>query len=447
MKIDISLDDEKCFLQNPARKESYDEIESDGSVDTHEALMDMLGLPNSVKEGDIFDEEVDDVISNCCGSTKSSSTSSSPLSYTSIDLPSRCSRNLLSPSSCLACVVDNVLTEAQCKYLIQAAYDSSHGFRYITEATHKAPDGSSYTVQIQKPNPHKLTIVDTMHDPLSSASDTRYRSNEHENMEGTIIMDQIYAAISSVLNGSNPSYQKFVSRTNCGSHKGLNPRMRILKYDAEHNDRFEPHFDATTFVPKNGNTYMDTNKRHQSLITVLVYLNNGDGEHFEGGETIFLDYHNSLSTGNRLGSETDVKITPRIGRVVLFEHNLFHSGSPLVSGTKLVMRTDVLFDEHETSTVLDDKQQIDSIAGVEDDTIGIGDENPPEFELLIDVCKKLNLSQTDTQILDDMGLLYVSLDAFISPGITLLKEMLVDGGLQHDLVQTLIQRVISLRNK
>ena len=79
---------------------------------------------------------------------------------------------------------------------------------------------------------------------------------------------------------SAPWLTQFQQRTNCGPPLGLNPRLRVLQYDATDNDRFEPHFDATTHV---GN--------QTSLITVLLYLNTGDGMDFEGGETLYLDSH------------------------------------------------------------------------------------------------------------------------------------------------------------
>jgi hypothetical protein len=376
-------------------------------------------------------------------------------------------------------VIDNVLTEIQCQYLIQKAHHNcgnGNGFRYITEASHKAPDGSTYKVQLQNPNPHKLAVIDTCHDPLlSSASVSESNKNRfkgHEDHEATKIMDHLYSIIQNVLNDSNNiNYQTFLSRTNCGLHEGLNPRMRILKYDAENNDRFEAHFDATTFVSnpnsnKNENAKTSTNhtssknnkNQQQSLITVLVYLNNGDGEDFDGGETIYLDYHNSLSRTTSVkrrplnSSKNDIKVTPKIGRVVLFEHDLFHSGSPLQWGTKYIMRTDILFQEQNLVENKEDgsNNSLSNINDVgedkkdDDDDASTNGHTNEKLLLIKNLCDEMNLSSDDVQILDDMDLLHVTPHAFISPGVTLLKQMLADAGIQDEVVVQLFQKAFAL---
>ena len=75
----------------------------------------------------------------------------------------------------------------------------------------------------------------------------------------------------------------------------------------------------------------------KSLITVLVYLNDGDGVDFVVGETLYLDYSTSTSAGAvskiydsapKYGKYTGnastcvTKVVPKRGRVVLFEHDL-----------------------------------------------------------------------------------------------------------------------------
>jgi hypothetical protein len=109
----------------------------------------------------------------------------------------------------------------------------------------------------------------------------------------------------------------------------------------------------------------------RSLITVLLYLNDGGPEGgddchtsvngradksiaaaenaFTGGETAFSDPTDPFAPPASL-------VVPRCGRVVLFEHALWHSGRPLNPmtapstaepplghGYKYVMRTDVMF--------------------------------------------------------------------------------------------------------
>jgi hypothetical protein len=92
---------------------------------------------------------------------------------------------------------------------------------------------------------------------------------------------------------------------------GLNERFRYYRYVPRQS--FKGHTDGA-FRRSNG---------EESKLTVLVYLN----DDFTGGETAFL---------------TSV-VSPRRGAVLVFRHELFHEGRPVVSGRKYVMRTDVMF--------------------------------------------------------------------------------------------------------
>ncbi|MEC9441834.1 MAG: 2OG-Fe(II) oxygenase [Myxococcota bacterium] len=91
---------------------------------------------------------------------------------------------------------------------------------------------------------------------------------------------------------------------------GLNARLRFYRYFE--GARFSRHHDITYEA------------EHRSFLTLLVYLNEG----MTGGETCFDD---ALS------------ITPRTGSCVLFPHELMHQGNPVTEGTKVVLRTDVMY--------------------------------------------------------------------------------------------------------
>jgi predicted 2-oxoglutarate/Fe(II)-dependent dioxygenase YbiX len=94
-------------------------------------------------------------------------------------------------------------------------------------------------------------------------------------------------------------------------------RLRFLKYSS--GQEFKPHFDGS-YVRDNG---------ERSYWTLMLYLNEG----CEGGSTAFLSTH----------TDEKVEVTPRVGRVLIFQHDLYHSGEPVVSGWKYAMRTDVMF--------------------------------------------------------------------------------------------------------
>ncbi len=94
---------------------------------------------------------------------------------------------------------------------------------------------------------------------------------------------------------------------------GLNERFRFYRY--KDGQQFKPHVDGAY---KKSPTEM-------SKITLLIYLN----EEFEGGATTLI-----------IENE---EIIPKTGQLLLFEHKLLHCGRPVISGTKYVLRTDVMY--------------------------------------------------------------------------------------------------------
>jgi hypothetical protein len=94
---------------------------------------------------------------------------------------------------------------------------------------------------------------------------------------------------------------------------GANERFRAYRYDV--GQRFAPHYDGAFY----------RGSLEQSRITAMVYLNEG----FLGGETAFLDY--------------GLRVQPKAGMALLFQHRLLHEGCAVRSGTKLVVRSDVMY--------------------------------------------------------------------------------------------------------
>jgi prolyl 4-hydroxylase len=97
---------------------------------------------------------------------------------------------------------------------------------------------------------------------------------------------------------------------------GLNERLRIYRYTSA--QYFRWHRDGS-FV---------RSERERSLLTLMIYLN-GD---FEGGTT---DFDVKIKT---------FSVVPGAGSALLFEHSLLHQGAPVRTGTKYVLRTDVMFE-------------------------------------------------------------------------------------------------------
>ena len=93
---------------------------------------------------------------------------------------------------------------------------------------------------------------------------------------------------------------------------GLNEMFRIYRYNP--GQRFKMHRDGS----------YQRNDTESSFLSFLIYLN----DDFEGGETEF----RNVTT-----------ITPKEGTALAFHHPLRHEGKEILSGTKYVLRTDVMY--------------------------------------------------------------------------------------------------------
>jgi prolyl 4-hydroxylase len=94
---------------------------------------------------------------------------------------------------------------------------------------------------------------------------------------------------------------------------GANERLRCYRYAP--GERFAPHYDG----------YYARSEDERSLLTFMVYLNEG----FTGGETALLDL--------------DHVIVPKKGMALLFQHRILHEGCAVISGTKYVVRSDIMY--------------------------------------------------------------------------------------------------------
>ncbi len=93
----------------------------------------------------------------------------------------------------------------------------------------------------------------------------------------------------------------------------MNPRFRGYRYRP--GQSFKPRYDGAYRAS-------DT---CASELTLLLYLN----DTFTGGATRFLD--------------AGLEVQPRRGHVLLFAHRVLHEGVAVESGTKYVLRSDVMY--------------------------------------------------------------------------------------------------------
>lgn len=103
---------------------------------------------------------------------------------------------------------------------------------------------------------------------------------------------------------------------------GLNPRFRYCRYQG--GQRFCVHRDGA-HAPS---------PEVRSHLTCMFYLN--DSREFSGGATRY--YAERSEDSELLGS-----VKPEAGTLIVFDHALWHDGEAVSSGTKYVMRTDVLY--------------------------------------------------------------------------------------------------------
>eukprot|EP01047_Picozoa_sp_COSAG01_P000824 COSAG01_NODE_16_length_40091_cov_15.728646_37_plen_336_part_00 len=123
---------------------------------------------------------------------------------------------------------------------------------------------------------------------------------------------------------------------------GLNQRWRLYKYGT--GDIFKPHTDGqwTGSAVRDGKLIHDVYGDRTSVFTLLYYLN----DDFGGGETSF---YLPLRPGARTAADFRQESVPaRAGTALVFPHgndprSPLHEGSQVHSGTKYVLRTDVLY--------------------------------------------------------------------------------------------------------
>jgi len=103
-----------------------------------------------------------------------------------------------------------------------------------------------------------------------------------------------------------------------------NLRMSFLRYYPK--EHYSPHVDVEYVTP-------DGSLR--SFITIQLYLNEG----FTGGMTRFIQ-----EVGyTRIDDRQFLDVIPKTGAVLLFEHELLHTGCPVEEGCKYTIRTDIMF--------------------------------------------------------------------------------------------------------
>lgn len=145
------------------------------------------------------------------------------------------------------------------------------------------------------------------------------RNNDRCIIDSPVTMEFLWQRIVTTL----PKDMRFTKKN--FSAVGLNERMRVLRYDRGH--FFASHYDGNYI---RGGEAGEERRGEISFVTCQLYLNEG----FEGGATRFLSERNE---------NNGIDFIPKTGSVLLFQHDILHEGSMLLSGRKYALRTDVMF--------------------------------------------------------------------------------------------------------
>ena len=104
---------------------------------------------------------------------------------------------------------------------------------------------------------------------------------------------------------------------------GVDSQLRIYRYSL--GQQFKRHKDGAV-----------TNESGQtSKLSYLIYLN----DDCDGGSTTFRDYRDVNGTREKI----EFIVMPATGTALLFRHERWHEGTPVVTGAKYVLRTDVFY--------------------------------------------------------------------------------------------------------
>lgn len=127
---------------------------------------------------------------------------------------------------------------------------------------------------------------------------------------------------------------------------GINARFRFYRYGE--GDYFGAHTDGSWPGSRviDGKLFSDAYGDRFSLVTFLILLHEG----FEGGATRFwVNRFNPLKPAFRKEDAKAVDVRTPAGSVLCFPHgthpmHCLHSSEPVLSGTKYIIRTDLLFE-------------------------------------------------------------------------------------------------------
>ena len=177
-------------------------------------------------------------------------------------------------------------TEAPFIRILNGALDDSEAAALIARIDESAP---------------KTAPINTLSGPRVN---TRLRNNERVIFDDVELMALVESRLRPDLPESIHGWR----------YVGLNERVRCYRYRP--GMRFGPHQDGA----------FERTEDERSFYTLLVYLN----EVSKGGDTVFF-------------VKPEVRVSPAVGKALLFQHPLVHEGEEVLDGVKYVLRSDLMY--------------------------------------------------------------------------------------------------------
>ncbi|WP_438712064.1 2OG-Fe(II) oxygenase [Aquimarina muelleri] len=109
---------------------------------------------------------------------------------------------------------------------------------------------------------------------------------------------------------------------------GINERIRFCKYQKD--QLFSKHQDGTYYPSSTS----------ESKFTFLLYLNGA--ECFEGGYTEFYT--------SKIDEHPIKTIIPKKGKLIIFDHKIWHKGALVTQGNKYILRSDIIIEKQNKTT-------------------------------------------------------------------------------------------------
>lgn len=109
----------------------------------------------------------------------------------------------------------------------------------------------------------------------------------------------------------------------------ISPFMDIAGLKVSHRYYMNKYWPDSSYIGKHVDGHITNSQGYKSLRSIIIYLNT-----CEGGETIV-----------HMGKDNIVKISPKVGSVLILDQETLHEAGPPTNGFKYILRTDLLADE------------------------------------------------------------------------------------------------------